>query len=167
MKNLCLIITFILISCTKYSYGQIVGSWTTVDINVFTHVKDSKANPDSVTITLKKNGRYRVDIYAKDIFSIQKQPLKGYYFGRWKLSQDSDSLIFYSNYEKLVYKEERQDFKFLITTVDKNKLELVGSGQKKLDYYGNSEPYEIGVRFEETPEFKLILMKNNLPQKHQ
>lgn len=146
---------FLIVFC-HLGFGQIEGKWIVENSSPLTLAQNR--DPNSATITFKKNGHYQIDLYAKNIFPA-KVPWKKYHFGRWRFDAETDSILLYSNFEKWSLKTERQDFGFKIIEVSSERIKLVGRGLEKLVYYGRTEPYEVDVEFKMTEEFELILVK--------
>ncbi len=86
--------------------AQIVGKWMTSDSTFLNHPDNTPARLDSALLIFKNNGKYRIDLFAPNIFPFHKQPWKKYYSGKWSLNPKTNKLTLYKNYEKWNVKEE-------------------------------------------------------------
>lgn len=156
------LILFIFIVLNSRVYGQIEGTWSIQNSSILTTAE--KQHPDSAQIIFKKNGKYRIDIFASNIFPAHRVPWKKYHWGHWKINSDKDTLVLYKNFEKWSLKTERQDFKFEVRLISIDTMEFYGRGLEKLVYYGKTEPYEVDTEFELTPPFTVKLKKKHRQQ---
>lgn len=146
--------TYLIISFGTNVYSQIIGKWRTSDINFFNNPQDAPP-VDSATLTFRRNGHYRVDLYSFSVFPFHEQPWKKYFYGRWMAAHHCDSLLFYKNIEHWSFRKPRQDFTFRIKQVDANEIILEGYGIEMIDH--EVEFSGVQVAFERTPSFTMRL----------